>query len=108
MVYVAKAGKFIVTMEDIIFEKKWDPMFPIYVTAGVEAENLTKHENPMCTDYVIALRNHYKHSKYGFQAIMHQYQKPDKKKKALRLTNSESARNVDDLILKKVCLPLPL
>ncbi len=42
-------------------------------TSSIEAENLTKHENPICVETNRAIRAHYKHSIYGFNDLIQQY-----------------------------------
>jgi len=42
-------------------------------TSAIEAENLTKHENPICVETSRAIRAHYKHSIYGFKGLKRRY-----------------------------------
>ncbi|MEN8177257.1 MAG: hypothetical protein ABFS39_01380 [Pseudomonadota bacterium] len=42
-------------------------------TQDIEAENLTKHENPICVETGLPIRAHYKHSTYGFLDLRQRY-----------------------------------
>ena len=42
-------------------------------TNGIEAENLAKHENPMCVETKKPVRAHYKHNVYGFDGLVQAY-----------------------------------
>lgn len=42
-------------------------------TSSIEAENLAKHENPICVETSRAIRAHYKHSIYGFNDLKQRY-----------------------------------
>ena len=42
-------------------------------TNAIEAENLIKHENPICTETSRSIRAHYKHSIHGFSDLAQRY-----------------------------------
>lgn len=42
-------------------------------TSAIEAENLDKHENPICRDIGRPIRAHYKHSTHGFHDLIQRY-----------------------------------
>ena len=60
-------------------------------TDGIEADNLLRHENPICKETNIAIRLHYKHMANGMGDINAAFA-TDKKKPALRVSNSPVER----------------
>lgn len=71
----------------------WDRAWSVRLgdTDGIEADNLSRHENPVCREAGIAIRQHYKHMANGMGGINQAFASP-KKAPALRVANSPGER----------------
>ncbi len=79
--------------------KIWNEM--LNNVANIEKKNLEDHENPICKEYGIPVRKHYKHQKACFKDIAKKYSIAKKIQKACRISTSRSMRLVDDYRLRK-------
>ncbi len=79
-------------------ETKW--VEKLKDTDAIEADNLKRHENPVCTDIHIAIRLHYKHMALGMgdinQAFMSKARAP-----GLRVANNPGERATMDATLDR-------
>jgi len=72
-------------------------------TAAIEADNLARHEIPICKEINIPPRAHYKHMENGFQGILTAF--PGRKSPALRVADTLAERKLQktelQLLIKK-------
>ncbi len=68
-------------------------------TNAIEAENLSKHENPMCVETGRPIRAHYKHSTHGFHDLVQRYSR-GKKVNAWKAADDAAGRKTIERDLK--------
>lgn len=68
-------------------------------TASIEADNLDRHENPICKEAQLGIREHYKHMRIGFDAVLSAY--TGAKAPAFRTSPSPMQRAIDDATLRQ-------
>jgi len=69
--------------------------------AAIEADNLKRHENPICRDLKLPIRAHYKHMSFGFTNLLQMYASDTKKPALIREPNVARLKARNDGLLKQ-------